>query len=180
MERLADAVIIAAGPGDAADIGRVHVRSWRETYPGLLPQTYLAAMRPEIHARRIRQQLSRPKPGEVVLAAESPAGVIGYCAGALISGVDRLADAEVFTLYLVKSGQGRGVGRRLLQAAAMALAAQGARSLVIWVLSGNKPARAFYERLGGVAVRKRPVSGWGGGLMETAYRWSDIGALARA
>src|SRR5437764_9780247 len=48
MERLADVVICPAGPADAAELGQVHVKSWRETYPGLLPQTYLAAMRPEV------------------------------------------------------------------------------------------------------------------------------------
>lgn len=179
MERLADVVIIPAGPGDAADLGSVHVRSWRETYPGLLPQAYLAAMRPEVQARRMRQQLSRPKAGEVVLVAEGGAGLIGYCAGALLHGEGRLADAEVFTLYLVQAAQRGGVGRRLLQSAARALAAQGARTLVIWVLSGNHRARGFYERLGGEAISERAVAGWGGGLMETAYGWDDIGVLAR-
>jgi len=180
MERLADVVIIAAGPGDAGDIGQVHVRSWRETYQGLLPQAYLAAMRPEIQAHRMRKQLTQPKAGEVVLAAEGARGLIGYCAGGLLHADRRLADAEVFTLYLVKAAQGGGVGRRLLEAAARALAAQGAKSLVIWVLSGNHRARGFYERLGGEPVSERPVSGWGGGLMETAYGWRDITALSAA
>ncbi len=85
----------------------------------------------------------------------------------------------MFTLYLVKAAQGRGAGRKLLKSTALALSAQGARSLVIWVLSGNHHARGFYERLGGEAVSERPVSGWGGGLMETAYGWGDIGELAK-
>jgi len=177
MERLADIAITAAGPGDAAELGEVHVTSWRQTYPGLLPQTYLAAMNPHLHARRWRHQLTRAKSSEVVLVAEGPRGLIGYCAGAVTARQAEAADAEVFTLYLIKSAQGIGLGRRMLASMARVLAAQGATSLRLWVLNGNRPARGFYERLGGLAVQERSVSGWGGGLKETAYRWDDIRTL---
>ena len=178
MERLAEIAITPAGPGDAAELGEVHVASWRQTYPGLLPQTYLAAMNPHLHARRWRHQLTRARSGEVVLVAEGPRGLIGYCAGALVARQAEGADAEVFTLYLVKPAQGIGLGRRLLASMARVLAAQGATSLRLWVLNGNQAARGFYERLGGRAVQERTVSGWGGGLKETAYRWDDIRTLA--
>ena len=58
-------------------------------------------------------------------------------------------------------------------------AAQGARSLMLWVLNGNRAAQGFYAHLGGRPVAERAVGGWGGGLTETAYRWSDIAALER-
>lgn len=175
MERLAESIIIPAGPGDAVALAEVHVRSWRETYAGLLPPQYLERMSVPVHATRWRRQLTRTRPGEVVLAAEGPAGLTAYCAGA------RLAEdeAEVFTLYVLKSAQGSGLGRRLFATAARVLRAEGARSLRLWVLNGNERARGFYAHLGGVVTAERPVSGWGGGLRETAYRWSDIGALAQ-
>jgi ribosomal protein S18 acetylase RimI-like enzyme len=110
-----------------------------------------------------------------VLAAEGPEGVVGYCAGALV-GEDV---AEVSTLYLLKSAQGLGLGGRLLAACARVLQARKARSMRLWVLDGNVRARGFYEHLGGVGDARRPVNGWGGGLTETAYRWADIGVLAR-
>lgn len=175
MERLADLMIFAAGPGDAADLARVHVDAWRQTYQGLLPAPYLAAMNPVRHAGRWRHQLTAAPLADVVLAAEGPEGVVGYCAGALVGE----AVAEVSTLYLLKSAQGLGLGGRLLAACARVLQAREARSLRLWVLDGNVRARGFYEHLGGVADARRPVSGWGGGLTETAYRWADIGVLAR-
>ena len=46
---------------------------------------------------------------------------------------------------------------RLLAAMARALSEQGARSLVIWVLSGNIAARGFYAHLGGRPVAERAV-----------------------
>ena len=178
MERLAETVIIPAGPGDAAALAEVHVNSWRETYQGLLPAPYLERMSAPVHARRWRRQLANARAGEVVLAAEGPGGLTAYCAGALIGQTP--GEAEIFTLYLLKAAQGGGLGRRLFETAARVLEAQGARALKLWVLNGNLRARGFYDHLGGVAIDERVVSGWGGDLRETAYRWSAIGALTRA
>jgi len=174
MERLADCLILPAGPADADALARLHVATWRETYAGLLPGGYLAAMNAKVHARRWRLQLTRARAGEVVLAAEGAGGLVGYCAGAVPGLSGQGAAAEIFTLYLLRSVQRMGLGRRLLKAAALALAGQGATSLTLWVLNKNLPARAFYERNGGRAAAQRPVRGWGGDLMETAYLWDDI------
>jgi GNAT superfamily N-acetyltransferase len=173
MQRLQDALIVPAGPSDAWDLARVHVTSWRETYDGLLPKAYLDAMSIVVHAHRWRHQLSRLGPGEVVMAAEDRGGLIGYCAAGL-SKPQGGAAAEVFTLYLLKAVQGRGLGRRLLASTARVLAAKGAVSLGLWVLNGNQRARDFYRQLGGRPAEERGVSGWGGGLKETFYRWPDI------
>jgi GNAT superfamily N-acetyltransferase len=173
MERLAEFAIVPAGPGDAAALAEVHVAAWRETYPGLLPAGYLERMSPPVHAARWRRQLTRARSGEVVLAAEGPNGLTAYCAGAVKGGA-----AEIFTLYLLRRVQGLGLGRRLFATTARVLAAQGAASLDVWVLNGNDNAMAFYAHLGGEAVAERSVSGWGGGLMETLFRWPDIGELA--
>ncbi|MEO8813086.1 MAG: GNAT family N-acetyltransferase [Caulobacteraceae bacterium] len=172
MERLAEAVILPAGPGDDIALARVHVDAWRETYTGLLPRAYLDAMNPRLHARRWRTLLSRPRTGEVVLAAEGPAGLVGYCHGASTG-----REAEVFTLYLLRAAQNGGTGRRLLAATARVLAADGADRLRIRVLNRNGRARGFYEHLGGRAAGERAVGGWGGGLVETCYVWDDIAAV---
>src|SRR5580704_12434528 len=71
--------IVPAGPGDAVDLAKVHVASWRETYPGLLPQVYLDRMSVMAHARRWRWRLMNS--GEITLAAETAAGLVGYCSG---------------------------------------------------------------------------------------------------
>ena len=43
-------IIRAAVPADAEHIGRVHVQVWRETYPGIVPQTILDTMSVEARA----------------------------------------------------------------------------------------------------------------------------------
>ena len=168
-------LIVPAGPQDAAELARVHVASWRETYGGLLPDAYLAAMSEEAHARRWAQALTSGS--EMVLAAVGREGLVGYAAGGS-SRRRRPAEAEVQTLYLLASVQGQGLGRDLLAATARVLAAQGARSLMISVLRDNVLARGFYERLGGTAEapRREPSPG-GGVLYEVSYVWDDIGVL---
>lgn len=178
VESLLDYVISPAGPGDAADLASVHVRSWRETYPGILPQAALNRMNVAAHSRRFRLELTRAHKGQVTLIAEGAEGAVGYASGAVLSGDGRGADAEVFTLYVLRAAQGLGIGRALLQAQARVLSAEGAKSLMLLVLSRNDRARGFYERLGGEAFAEVASHGWGEGLTETAYRWPDIGALA--
>jgi ribosomal protein S18 acetylase RimI-like enzyme len=178
VESLLDYAISPAGPADAGELARVHVKSWRETYPGLLPQAYLNRMSPAQHAHRFRRELMRARPGQVTLIAEGIDGAVGYASGALSRGGRRGADCEVFTLYVVRAAQGVGVGRALLQASARVLRAEGAKSLMLSVLSRNAPARAFYERLGGQAYAETPANAWGEGISETAYRWTDIDLLA--
>jgi ribosomal protein S18 acetylase RimI-like enzyme len=154
------------------------VRSWRETYPGILPQAALNRMNAAAHARRFHLELMRAQKGHVTLIAEGADGAVGYAAGAVLDGGARGADAEVFTLYVLREAQGLGVGRALLQGQARVLKAEGAKSLMLFVLSRNERARGFYERLGGEAFAEVASHGWGEGLTETAYRWRDIAALA--
>jgi ribosomal protein S18 acetylase RimI-like enzyme len=177
MERIAEAVIVPPGPGDALALAGVHVRSWRETYEGLLPAAYLDRMNVQTHARRWRHHLTHMAAGQVVLAVEGPRGLIGYCTGALHPQDGARRQGEIITLYLLSGAQGLGLGRRLMEMTARVLEAQGARSLIIWALSGNDRARRFYEHMGGGVSAHRDVKGWGGGLKETAFYWSDIGGL---
>jgi ribosomal protein S18 acetylase RimI-like enzyme len=169
-------LILPAGPADAEALAQVHVAAWRETYRGLLSDASLARMSEVGHARRFRRELERPGAHDVVLAAMNPEGVFGYVAGGPSrAGVE--GEAEITTLYVLKHGQGRGVGRRLLTDTVRALRAHGARSLVISVLASNEKACGFYERLGGRPDPPRQEHGPGGLVWEVAYRWPDIGRL---
>ena len=169
-------VVFPAGPTDAEALARVHVTSWRETYRGLLPDAFLARMSEPGFARRFARDLADPRAG-VTLAAANRYGLIGYAQG----GPSRRGvpgEGEVATLYVLRACQRQGVGAELLVEAARALAAQGAKSLMISVLRDNIPARRFYEHLGGQAETPRQERGPGGALLyEVAYHWPDIAAL---
>lgn len=171
-------LVLPAGPADAEALAHVHVTAWRETYRGLLPDGFLARMSEERHTRRFRHELTHPRPNELTLAAVNRYGLFGYVSGGP-SRSHAEGEAEIATLYLLSTAQGRGVGRRLLTDAARVLAAQGARSLMISVLADNLHARGFYEHLGGQADQPRREPGPGGApVSEVTYRWTDIGILS--
>ncbi|MFN3512418.1 MAG: GNAT family N-acetyltransferase [Phenylobacterium sp.] len=166
-------VVFPAGPDDALDLARLHVASWRETYRGLLPEDYLAAMSPEAQARRFYTALMQPEPTDATLVAANRAGLVGYASGGR-SRQGLPGEAEIATLYVLRAAQGRGLGRRLVQGLARVFAANGAASLTISVLRDNLPARRFYEHLGGLPDVPRREPGPGGVVAEVSYRWPDI------
>jgi ribosomal protein S18 acetylase RimI-like enzyme len=167
-------VIVPAGPGDAADLARVHVTSWRETYAGLLPSGYLDRLSEPLLARRWRRRLTG---GEVTLLADGPGGAVGYCTAAWSRHAAAEAEAEINTIYLVREVQGLGLGRALLSSAVRVMAARGATSLIIGVLRDNEPARGFYERLGGRC--EDGAGDWVAGrtVATVDYRWADLAPL---
>ncbi|MDP3175969.1 MAG: GNAT family N-acetyltransferase [Phenylobacterium sp.] len=169
-------VIFPAGPSDAEDLAAVHVRAWRETYPGMLPEAYLSRLSVPVHARRWRFALKQAEPTELTLAAADRSGLVGYAGvGSSRRAID--GEAEIHTLYLLRAAQGFGLGRRLVADAARLMAARGFGSMRISTLSDNRRARSFYEHLGGAVQAERPEAGPGGVMFETAYLWPRIGAL---
>lgn len=102
-------VIFPAGPADAEDLARLHVQSWRETYQGLLPDSFLGRMSVPVYARRFAASLIRPGEKEATLIAADRSGLVGYAAGGP-SRSKRAGEAEVTTLYVLRTAQGHGLG----------------------------------------------------------------------
>jgi ribosomal protein S18 acetylase RimI-like enzyme len=172
-----------ARPEDAAPLGALHVGSWRETYAGLLPSEELDALSADARAAMWHAILSDPAAcGETaVYLAESGDEVIGFGAcgaqrdGALAA---RGYDGEFGAVYVLRSHQGAGVGRRLMRLMAEALRAQDRRGASLWVLRENEAARTFYDRLGGTIIGEKADAQSGSIRTELAYGWRDLEALS--
>lgn len=54
---------------------------------------------------------------------------------------------------------------------------RGVNSMLLWVFADNRPARGFYEALGGVPVAEDGFELGGAWLVEVAYGWRDLGVL---
>jgi len=169
-------VIFPAGPGDAEALAETHVAAWRESYRGLIADSYLDRMSVPIHARRFERALIRPGPHDATLAAAGRDGIVGYASGGP-SRTRKPGEAEIHTLYVRMAAQRQGLGAGLLIAMARIFADQGARSLMISTLRDNLPARGFYEHMGGQAEAPRREPGPGRTVFEVSYLWPDIEAL---
>jgi ribosomal protein S18 acetylase RimI-like enzyme len=178
-----------ARPADAVAIAAVHVAAWRNTYPGILPDKFLAKMSVSRQAVYYDQAIRGGTGVMVAIAsgvdvtAGSAARIVGFTTAGKVRRGEvsgrALGDGEVETLYVLDDWRERGVGRRLLRAAAAHLAETGCRSAFLWVLRDN-PSRWFYERLGGRSVAEAVVQVAGQGVVQTAFVWDPIERLLAA
>jgi ribosomal protein S18 acetylase RimI-like enzyme len=178
-----------ARPADAAAIAAVHVASWRTTYPGILPDAYLAGLSPLRLAASYHRGMTDRRQAAATFVAVAPAGpgddgprIVGFSSGRrLESGPPgiALAQSEIETLYVLDDWRDQGIGRRLMRAAAAHLAAVGSRSVMLWVLSAN-PSRWFYQRLGGRFAAAGTVAVGGRAVPQVALLWSPIEHLLQA
>ena len=160
---------------DSGRIGEIHVAAWRETYADLMPSARLAALNVAERAAMWRHQLASGT-ARGIAVAERDGLIVGFASCARQRSAELAAASyagEVAAIYVLRAGQGRGAGRLLMQAMARRLIAEGYRSMALWVLTANAPARRFYERLGGVVVAERVE----GGDAEVAYGWRDVASL---
>ena len=114
--------------------------------------------------------------------AGGPPRVVGFVTGGPARRgrrPDGLGEGEIETLYVLDDWRERGLGRRLMRAAAAHLAASGCRSAFVWVLREN-PSRWFYERLGGRVAAEATVRVAGTAVVQMAYVWPSTEKLEQA
>jgi ribosomal protein S18 acetylase RimI-like enzyme len=174
---------------DAAAIAAVHVSVWRNAYPGILPDSFLARLSVPRQAAHYDGTIRAGAGVHVATvsgldlgANGGPSRIVGFATGGLARGgasMSHFGEGEIETLYVLDDWRDRGIGRRLMRAAAANLAGIGCRSCFLWVLREN-PSRWFYERIGGKAVAESVVQVGGAAVTQTAYAWEPIEKLAQA
>ncbi|MFI5842030.1 GNAT family N-acetyltransferase [Catenuloplanes sp. NPDC051500] len=154
---------------DASVLADIHVRTWRDTYRGFVPDEYLRALDP-VRWRPFWQDRLRGQehPSGTDQASQfgtdganqaAPSGTLvliqvngGKPIGFVSYGPSRTGSpsgaGEIYAIYVLPQHQGGGGGRMLMAAALDALAAAGFDRATLWVLDGNARARRFYEHGG--------------------------------
>ncbi len=140
--------IRAAGPDDVPALSRLAKRTWADAFGhSVSPEdaaAELAETRSEAHFRAALRD-------QTILVAEADGILVGYAAFGPVDlpEVDaEPADRALRRLYVDAAWQGRGVGRRLLDAALEHPELRGARRIYITVWEENRRAQRLYERLG--------------------------------
>ena len=163
---------------DAAGIARVRAESWRAAYRGIVPDDFLDAIDVDDWSRRQRRNMENEPPGLISLVAEEAGLIVGWAAFGKNRQSESRYAGELYTVYVLPSHWRRGIGTLLMEASAQSLIASGMNSMILWVLAGNRPARSFYETLGGACVEERVINIGGVDLPEAAYGWDDLTPLA--
>ena len=159
-------------PGDAEDISRVHVETWRSAYAGILPDELLTNLSVDRRLAYWTQELNRPQqPGSGTWVVEVAGDVVGFVSSGPCRDEDRAGDAhwEVYAIYVLAEHSNRGHGR-ILANAALDAAPDSAEDVSLWVLAENVSAIGFYGSLGFAADgTERDESLGGQSITELRY-----------
>jgi ribosomal protein S18 acetylase RimI-like enzyme len=128
---------------DAEELGRLHVKVWREAYADDMPAEYLAGLDPVKSAERWKLRFEVDEPdGIVVVATGSGDEIVGFASAGPTRDEDAPTEWELYAVNVVAEHHGTGVADRLLTAVL------GERSATLWVIVDNGRAEAFYRRHG--------------------------------
>jgi ribosomal protein S18 acetylase RimI-like enzyme len=130
---------------DAAEMARVNVRSWRETYRGVmadhvLDDPELPAARERVWTAAISDERYR---ANRVAVAERDGELIGISMAGPPQDSGTKWGTHLYVLYVVAAQHGTGVGAALLDAVV-----SPHDSAALWVADPNPRAQAFYRKHG--------------------------------
>ena len=161
-----------AGITDAPDVAEIYVETWREAYPGMLPDRVLLGMSREHQRRAWRHSICDPAQS-VLLAEEEGGSIVGFGSCGTTRHPSVPFTGEIYTLYVSPDHQRRGVGSLLLAALLRELARHGHKTALVWALADN-PSRFFYEAMGGSLVAESAELLWGRRVRQRGYGWRDL------
>lgn len=165
--------IRSIGAADIAAVAELHAVSWRSAYRGMLRDEYLDA---DVAADRVQAwtaRLGTPVESQFGFIAEAEAGPAGFVF--MFGRDDATWGTLVDNLHVRPGLKGRGIGRRLLEAAAVETGRRYPGERVhLFVYEANEKARRFYASVGGREVERGPVEAPGGGS-QVHWRvvWDD-------
>jgi GNAT superfamily N-acetyltransferase len=163
---------------DADGIGWVSVTAWRETYAGIMPETFLASLSIEQRQSLFRDRLETlPARQAIFVALDHASRVVGFGAAGPTREAELGTDGEIFAINIVEGAKRKGLGVRLMNALAEALALHGFARPGLWVIEANAGARRFYEALGGLEATRKHQQFGDRTLVELGYVWPSVDAL---
>ncbi len=140
-----------ARPGDAAEIARIQLTTWRAAYAGVLPARILDGLTAgDVEEQWSAAVLRPPSPGHRVLVAMEQEWLVGFAAlePAEDDGLDPTSTAMISTLLVEPRWGRRGHGSRLLAACVDLLRENRYATAVTWVLDSDPAVRTFYSSAG--------------------------------
>lgn len=170
-----DVIVRIASFIDIAQIAKVHIQSWLETYPGIMPQRKLDSLNHESSERNWARTMES---GGVFLVAEVEAEVVGFISGGenrsnegCETGAGDACECELAAMYILREHHGKGVGKALYAAFTDRMVSLGYTSMVAWVAERN-PACGFYARMGGERIDRRIINVMDTPVPVVAYRYA--------
>ena len=162
---------------DARGIAKVHVDSWRTTYKGILPDSYLSNLsykqRTELWERN-----SADHGNYIVIAEKEDGQIFGFGTAGKRPKKTQENTGDLTSIYLLEEFQGKGIGKKLFAELFRHFTQLGYEKVFVEVLEENK-TRYFYEHFGASLVKTVQITIDGKVLNEFIYEWDDVEAVYR-
>lgn len=158
---------------DRQKLSALQAASWKDAYRDALPADYLAG---DLDADLDRhwRDLDITDEDVVLVAEESePRELVGFIA------VWVRPDPYIDNLHVRPGLRSRGVGRRLMAAAAERLMNAGHTSAYLWVVATNRRAIDFYFRLGGIKTEEAMQPLFAYRVLNYKVEWADLSEITR-
>jgi len=137
---------------DVEGIARMHMQSWKETYPGIMPEARMNSLDLQRFINNWKNSFST---GTLIFVAECDGAIIGLVSGGTNrpnegceTGIGDECDCEMAALYILQKYHKQGLGRLLFDTFSSEMFQSGYKTMVIWVAKLN-PATGFYAAMGG-------------------------------
>ncbi len=160
-----------ATPSDAQAIAEIHVASWQVAYRGLFPDEALDRL--SVAERQAQWTQGLANSHSTIWVSEEGRRVTGFVLACPSRDADAPASqfAEIAALYIHPNFWGTGCGRALCEAVFDHLRQTSVQAVIVWALTGNIPARHFYEHIGFAPDDgRRDITLYGTTLPEIRYR----------
>ena len=140
-------IIRPAVPEDAHAVATVRVASWRATYRGVVPDSYLDTLTESESEERWRAVAAGEQPGAGLLVCEVDGRVVGFAAYGAAREPSFGHTGELYATYYLPEAMGKGYGSAMLRDVIAGLRRLGHDDLIVWVIEANARGRAFYENI---------------------------------
>ena len=158
-------IIRLANKNDIHEIASVHIKSWFETYTGVIPQSILDQQ--SLEKRCLMWKDIFADSCQRVYVVEDQGVICGFMNVRL---TPESTCSELKKLYILNRAQGQGFGRQFIEKALQFSRNHHYQYMRCRVLSANT-SRIFYEKTGACFIRKTPATDFGEGMDDLDYQW---------
>lgn len=161
-----------ANVSDALAVAKVHIRSWRESFAGIVPPTYLDKMSVENRAKAFENGFAASS-YKMFVAETSNNEIVGFADFGRARNRQSKYEAELYAIYLLRDFQRRGIGGKLFKLIVQSVIANGINSLSLISLEAS-PYKSFYEKMGGRVIERNTTDIEGINYKTVVYGWDKL------
>jgi len=137
-----DIVVRPVRDVDAEALGRVHAKSWHETYDHLISKAALEKVSP-LRLAELWTHWAVQGPDFKMYAALVDHEIVGFAGSGPARDRDAPRNRELYFIYLLDQFHGTGIGQKLFDSVV-----EDGEGLYLWVAEDNPRAHRFYVRNG--------------------------------